>query len=380
MRNIRILRRNSPRYFERSVAALFVFSVAALLASCGKAGAPVPLKRINVRATQLSGVQRGSTVVLSWPAPDLTAKPSKVEYIDQITIYRLKEQTDQEPTLDPDDYEDSAEKIGTIGRAEIEKEASAGGILRFTDSLHLTNPKDVANVRLRYAVRYINKRGQEAPFSNSIAIEPRASVASAPTDLKVADLAQDEVGLSWTAPKSDIDGKTPADVVGYNVYRRPEKRETGLILLNPRPVTGTTFIDRDFRYKSRYIYVVRALSTGDRGLIESGDLISNEFRPMDTFAPVAPGPVSVASVNNIISLFWPSNVEHDVIGYNVYRAASADAAPENWTKLTPQPQTTMTFRDDKVTLGERYYYKVTAVDRFDNESEPSRVVSQIANP
>ncbi len=48
-------------------------------------------------------------------------------------------------------------------------------------------------------------------------------------------------------------------------------------------------------------------------------------------------------------------------------------------KSTPQPITTVTFRDDRVEIGRRYFYRVTAVDRFNNESTPSRTVSETAN-
>jgi len=40
----------------------------------------------------------------------------------------------------------------------------------------------------------------------------------------------------------------------------------------------------------------------------------------------------------------------------------------------------VTYRDDRVTIDQVYYYKVSAVDRFNNESKPSRVVSETAHP
>jgi fibronectin type 3 domain-containing protein len=69
-----------------------------------------------------------------------------------------------------------------------------------------------------------------------------------------------------------------------------------------------------------------------------------------------------------------------VVGYNVYRTDSADAADKDWVKLTAQPITTVTYRDERVVVDNVYFYRVTAVDKFDNESKPSRAVSEAAHP
>jgi fibronectin type 3 domain-containing protein len=79
-------------------------------------------------------------------------------------------------------------------------------------------------------------------------------------------------------------------------------------------------------------------------------------------------------------LFWPSSPERDVIGYNIYRGSSADPADKSWTKLNDQPLTAVTFRDDLVIIDQIYFYQVTAVDRFNNESARSRIVSETAHP
>src|SRR4029077_4468420 len=103
--------------------------------------------------------------------------------------------------------------------------------------------------------------------------------------------------------------------------------------LNDEPVTQTSFNDTKFAYNAEYIYFVRSLSQGTTGLIESADSEPFAFTPIDTFAPAAPHPVSIASANGTISLFWPSSPERDVVGYNIYRAASETAPDAEWAKL-----------------------------------------------
>ncbi|HWO00135.1 MAG TPA: fibronectin type III domain-containing protein, partial [Blastocatellia bacterium] len=190
----------------------------------------------------------------------------------------------------------------------------------------------------------------------------------------------DLITLKWSAPEGNVDGTRPASLAGYNVYRRRADRSAGADLLNEEPISESTFDDTKFSYKQDYVYFVRALSQGTTGLIESADSEPLAFTPIDTFAPAAPNPVSIASANGTISLFWPSSSERDVIGYNVYRAASADAKDSDWTKLNEQLMTTVTFRDDRVVIDQTYFYRVTAMDRFNNESSPSKVVSETAHP
>ncbi|HXG65268.1 MAG TPA: hypothetical protein VNO70_09175 [Blastocatellia bacterium] len=348
-----------------------------LLTSCGKVGAPVPPARLTERTSDLTAIQRGGAVLLAWPAPALGRDPSSRFYIARADIYRLVEQRDAEPALDPEEYEEAAELIGYLDRAALEEQIKENGRIEYVDAVNLAQAADLATTRLRYAVRYANARGQTAAFSNTVAVEPVAAVAAPPSGLRVTDQKQDAVTLAWTPPEANVDGARPAAIVGYNVYRRAAKREVARRPLNAEPLTEPTFTDRDFKYGADYVYTARALSPGTTGLIESADSKPLAFTPVDRFAPTPPDPVSVASAGGVISLFWPSSPERDVIGYNIYRAESADG---EWVKLNDQPATPVTYRDDRVEIGRRYFYRVTAVDSFKNESQPSRVVSETANP
>lgn len=336
--------------------------------------------RFTERTADLSAIQRGGRILLSWPAPSLTSKENDRNYIARADIFRLRERRDQEPVLEVDDFEEKAQVVGFLDRSQIEAQVKQLGRLEFTDVINLTDIRDLANTRLRYAVRYANKRDQAALFSNSVAIEPVPGIALPPGGLTVADQKQDTIILSWSAPEANVDGSQPATVVGYNLYRRNAKKATAGEPLNSEPIPTNTFTDTKFQYGVDYIYLVRALSQGASGLIESADSQPLRITPKDTFEPSTPEPVTIASANGVISLFWPSAPERDVVGYNVYRATSADAPADQWIKLTPQPITPVTFRDDRVQIDQTYFYRVTAIDRFDNESRPSPVVSETVHP
>jgi len=345
-------------------------------AACGKVGPPVAPTRLSERTAELAAIQRGSNILLTWPSPALIQNESSRSYVAKVEVYRLVERRDQEPVLDPDDYQQNAQVIGVMDRTTIEAQAKEPGLLHYTDSVSLTD----SNTRLRYAVRYFNKRGQSAAFSNTVAVEPIAAVASAPSRLTATSEAQDVVRISWTPPSTNVNQTSPASVVGYNIYRRPARREFGGEQLNAEPVSGTIFDDTKFQYLVEYTYFVRALSPGASGLIESADSELLSFKPVDTFPPAAPDPVSVASANGTISLFWPSSPEADVVGYNIYRSLSSDAPDNQWTKLNDEPSTKVTYRDELVVIDRTYFYKVTAIDRFNNESPSSRLVSETAHP
>ncbi|HLG17984.1 MAG TPA: hypothetical protein VJH03_26320 [Blastocatellia bacterium] len=346
--------------------------------SCGKIGPPVAPSRITVRTSQLTAVQRGATVVLTWPPAALGGRESSSSYVSRIDVYRLVEARDQEPVLDPDDFEETASVIGYMDRATAESQIKETGGLLYTDALNLTQA-DLANIRLRYAVRYVNQRGQTASFSNTVAIEPWSTITSPPHGLGIKDQAQDRITLEWKAPDANEDGTKPASVAGYNVYRT-SGRAMPRKPLNSEPLAEPRFTDTRFQYDTDYFYVVRAVSQAAAGLVESTDSVPVAITPRDTFPPSTPDPVSAASANGVVSLFWPRSPERDVVGYNIYRADSAEAPDKDWVILNPQPLAPVTFRDDSVVIDRRYSYKVSAVDKFNNESKPSKAVSEAARP
>ena len=92
--------------------------------------------------------------------------------------------------------------------------------------------------------------------------------------------------------------------------------------------------------------------------------------------PAPPKPVTIASINSIVSLFWPLSAEPDVVGYNIYRTEEESAPPEKWVKINPELHKTASFRDDHAQVGRKYFYQITAVDAFGNESARSETVSE----
>ena len=74
---------------------------------------------------------------------------------------------------------------------------------------------------------------------------------------------------------------------------------------------------------------------------------------------------------HLVTLTWVPSTS-PVVGYNVYRAMSADGPV---IRLTPQPVPATQYTDLNVEAGKNYVYYLTSVDFRGTESKPSNNIS-----
>jgi hypothetical protein len=348
---------------------LFTF---AFLPACGKRMPPLPpIERVPQRTELLSGVQRGNQVILNWPAPLRNASDESVQSIRRIDVYRLAEPTGAPRPLTEEQFGARATLIGSVTYEDIRR---GGATLSYTDTLQLSEP-----VRLRYAVRYVNAAGQRASFSNFLLVEPAPRISQPPTIAQTPAYDETAITLRWEAPAANIDGSTPANVLGYNVYRTDRaQNEPAQTPVNQSLVKGTEYADQTFTFGEEYVYVVRAVSlgVGDAAQVESLNSNAVRIAPRDTFPPAAPAGISPAPGAGRISIFFAANAERDVAGYNIFRTTDPNLPKESWTKLNRTLLERTTYQDEAVESGVKYYYYLTAVDTAGNTSQPSEVVSE----
>ncbi len=344
-------------------------------AGCGKRRPPLPpIERVQQRTELLSGAQQGNEVILSWPALQRNAPDDSVQSIRRIDVYRLAEKPGAPLALTEEEFAARATLVGSVTYDQIK---TAGDTLTYRDALELAGQP----ARLRYAVRYVNASGQRAAFSNFLSIEPAAQIAQPPTLLTPGKVSEDAITISWQPPAANIDGSTPVNLLGYNVYRSDESQtDPAQTPLNSTPVAGATYIDKSFQFGNDYLYVVRSVSLGTGGAqVESLNSNSITASARDTFAPAAPSNLSVApSSVGQLAIFFNINKESDIAGYNIYRSTDPNLPKSSWTKLNQMLLTRTTYQDEKVEPGKRYYYYVTAVDNAGNVSLPSDVASDTA--
>ena len=343
-----------------------------LFANCGKRRPPLPpIERVQQRTELLSGVQRGNQVILSWPAPRRNAPDESVQSIRRVDVYRLAEKPRAPLGLTAEEFATRSTLIGSVTYDEIRK---ASDFLTYTDTLELAGEP----TRLRYAVRYVNAAGQRAGFSNFLLLEPAARIALPPVIIATGkEVSEDAITISWQPPSANIDGSTPVNLLGYNIYRISDTDTELVQPINDSLISATQYRDRNFKPGETYHYVVRSVSLGTEGAqVESLNSNSISVSPLDIFPPSAPASITVAAAPGRLSIFFPANPEGDIAGYNIYRATDPDLPKNRWDKLNAELLTRTTFQDEKVESGKRYYYYLTAVDKSGNVSPASEVVSE----
>ena len=364
-------RQKSPHAQRRLVLAVLLPALL-FVVNCGKRRPPLPpIERVQQRTELLSGAQRGNQVILSWPAPRRNASDESVQSIRRIDVYRLAEKPRAPLGLTEEEFSTRSTLIGSVTYEEIKK---ATDVLTYIDTLELAGEP----ARLRYAVRYVNAAGQRAAFSNFLLLEPAARIAQPPTIVATGkEVAENAITISWQPPTANIDGSTPVNLLGYNIYRVDESEDVNSQTpINDALVSGAQYQDKSFKFGENYRYVVRSVSLGTEGAqVESLNSNSIAVSPLDTFPPSAPASITVAAAPGRLSIFFPANPEPDIAGYNIYRSTDPDMPKEKWSKLNSSLLTRTTFQDERVESGKRYYYYLTAVDQAGNVSPRSEVVS-----
>jgi fibronectin type 3 domain-containing protein len=226
-------------------------------------------------------------------------------------------------------------------------------------------------------VRFVNAEGQKSPFSNFIFFEPISNAAKSPI-LAAPVATQTSVNLLWLPPQENIDATAPANIIGYNLYRKSKQNEKPL-LLNNSLLAQTEFEDKTFKFGENYEYFVRTISAGSNGIqIESINSNLVSITPQDIFPPSAPEGFTIAAAPGNLSVFFAASAEPDVIGYNIFRTTKPELPPEQWQKLNDAPISAASFQDTKVESGQKYFYFVVAIDSAGNVSRKSETVSEAA--
>lgn len=366
MLNIKILFNK----YKIKTSLAFIAVVLLTTLCCGKRTPPLPpTEKVSQRAT-ISGFQQGDQIILSWKMPPRNTSQNDTVFIERVDVYRLAEPLTSAQDITEEEFSNRSTLIQSVPVSDSDFSLSN---LIFRDELKFSDQ----NARLRYAIRFVNKSGQKAAFSNLLTIEPSAKIAGRPENLET-ELSQESILLKWSKPQTNVDGSTPVNILGFNIYRKAAN-ENEAKKLNSSPVSDTSYADNFFEFDKKYSYFVRSVSIGTSGQpVESVSSVETEIQPKDTFPPSAPDGITIAASPNSISLFFAANPEKDIAGYKVYRSTNEDLPISDWELLTNELLKTNTFQDQKIISGTKYFYYIVAVDNFGNSSERSKVISETA--
>lgn len=361
---------------------------AGLLAGCGKQGPPLPpLKAIPATTKDLAATQQGGQIVLSFSYPKTTAAGLALPGISAVEVLEASRAAGSDGKATPLD----AKQLAATGKTQIKvtgadlTAATSGD--RIVISLPLpanpvptTTPAPAATpastpapgttpapaapagpplVAHYYAVRTFGAEGDRSEISNLSAVVPKPP-PPAPERLTVTARA-DGVMVEWAG--------VPGAAGGYNVYRRDaQERFHG----QPVHTTGAeerSWLDTTARFGQNYIYTVTALAQREPA-VESAVGSEHEVRYQDRFPPGVPAELVALAEPGRIRLVWRPVDADDLAGYIVYRRTGNGS----FERVTAQALTTPEYNDTALKAGQTYGYRVTAVDKAGNESDPGAEV------
>jgi parallel beta-helix repeat protein len=96
------------------------------------------------------------------------------------------------------------------------------------------------------------------------------------------------------------------------------------------------------------------------------------------YPPRAPDSLTATSSDTLIVLSWKPNTESDLSHYLIYKDTLAGFIPDASNILGEVPKDSSVFRDHDVILGQTYYYRLSAWDTTENESEYSDELAVLA--
>ena len=332
-------------------------------------GEPLPpLIQIPERISDLTAIQFGKCIKLSWTVPKFNTDGSAATTLHRIEVYRLRRQSDTTVAVNEGLFIQSAIKWRVLDEVNFGAYRE-GEKLVLTDCLQGLEDHGIFQSLFSYAVKAVNQKKQDAGFSNLVSLRVRA-VPNPPEAVRFS-FDEGSIGLNWQSPTHNIDGSPVDPDLKFNVYRNvlPEARVKQL--LTKTPLEETHFKDTSMLLGQTYYYVVRSVITTPEGPIESFDSQDHEVKNVDVYPPRAPAEVVAISDGDSISLVWLPNTETDLAGYYVYRSGD-----NGYQRLTEQMIPAASYLDKSVQKGKTYSYRIKAVDSNGNESNYSDEVSE----
>jgi len=191
----------------------------------------------------------------------------------------------------------------------------------------------------------------------------------------VAYVDGDLITLKWS-------GSPSLSLAGYNVYFT-KTSGTGYVKINSRAIRANYFQMRGLEKNTHYYFVVASI-TNTIPPIESQ--YSKEVLAGTTAAPGAPvvvqsevqneGVIDIARQEQMASFGDPA--KKGLKGYNIY---VSEVSGGRFDKVNAQPiENVPTYLVRKLKVGQKYFFRFTAVGLDNSESAPSREISFVALP
>lgn len=357
---------------------IVVLALLAAALGCGKQAPPLPpLRNVPAPVKDLTVVQQGPQLLLSFTYPTVTPAGTALGGISAVEIWSVGRPAPDAKAnpLDVKEFGPVAKPVQKIAGADLTS-ATSGSRIDISLPLPPTTtttpapppvpgttpaaPAGPTPLAAYFAVRTFGKEGDRSDFSNIVSLVPKTPPA-APQQV-TATARGDGILVEWTP--------VAGTVAGYNVYRRGSTERANAKPVHTAGPTEKSWLDNTARFGQGYIYSVTALSQ-IQPPIESAIAAEREVRYVDRFPPPAPTELVALAEAGRVRLVWRPSEAEDVAGYLVYRRSEEGGKLE---RVTPQPVVAAEYVDTAVAAGKTYVYRVTAIDQTGNESGPGNEV------
>lgn len=338
----------------------------ALLSGCASPGPPLPPSlKLPQTPSDLTATRVGSRVMLRWTTPARTTDRMLVNGPVTAEVCRQSVNGSAAParrsTRRP-------APCNVVARVQVNPGASEA-----SDTLPPEMTAGAPGV-LEYRIQLLNSAGRTA--GQTAAAYAATGAAPEPVTGLRATSTKPGVVLEWSHPTQpggtvELDRvlQMPSAGAGEQTENRFNARDTG----------GA--IDRTAEAGKVYRYTVQRVreETFQGKTLEirsepsaSVDLAVQSVFPPDMPAGLIAAPAFTETGKPAVDLSWEPNVEARIAGYKVYR----HSGNEPWKLLTQTPVSVAAYRDTDASAGERYTYRVTAINDSSMESQPSAEVMQ----
>ena len=264
------------------------------------------------------------------------------------------------------DWDDNAEPT-LFGYNVYRSTSATGGFVRITSqpvtASQYLDSTAVVGTTYYYRFTAVGTYGNES--ANSVVVSAVRTVDTVAPGTPTGLGAIGETGgirLGWTAPGD-------ADVAGYRLYRATSADGPWTVLNPTGLLTATSYLDANTAPAQLWHYRVAAVDASGN---ESAPSASASAERMGAdVAPAAPLGLTATGGYTGNALSWTVNIESDLSGYHVYRAAPGGPFVRLNGSLLGLPS----FEDTTAAVGVTYTYQVTAVDRAGLESIASAVTA-----
>jgi len=204
-----------------------------------------------------------------------------------------------------------------------------------------------------YCVKSEDASGNEAISVDNTFVTPD-TVAPTISDVMVSHIMESSVTISWNTDESATSQVEYGTSITYDsIYiTYPDVLVTNHNVSLSGLEPGTEY---HFKVKSKDNAANETSSEDDT------------FTTPDT-PPNIPSGLEATRGYKEARLSWVANSESDLAGYNLYKSLSADGA---YTKVNSSLITSTSYLDTGLIPNSDYYYKLSAIDEADNESELS---------